>query len=104
MINRIHTEVSSRLIMAVGVVVVIWILAYVINLLLDPLRDIPGPLGARFSRIWYLRAISKGDFEKTNIDLHRVYGMGLSSLWRLSRRLYLVLVYRTNCPDSSPAI
>ncbi|KAJ5265325.1 hypothetical protein N7524_006343 [Penicillium chrysogenum] len=60
--------------MAVGVVVVIWILAYVINLLLDPLRDIPGPLGARFSRIWYLRAISKGDFEKTNIDLHRVYG------------------------------
>ncbi|KAJ5268638.1 hypothetical protein N7505_004396 [Penicillium chrysogenum] len=60
--------------MAVGVVVVIWILAYVINLLLDPLRDIPGPLGARFSRIWYLRAISKGDFEKTNINLHRVYG------------------------------
>lgn len=101
---RIYTDVSSRLIIAAGVVVVIWILAYIINSLLDPLRDIPGPLGARLSRIWYLRAISKGDFEKTNIDLHRLYGMDLSSPWRRSRRLYHVLVYRTNRSDSSPAI
>jgi len=40
----------------------------------DPLRSIPGPLLARFTRVWYTIALSKGDFEKQNIQLHRKYG------------------------------
>ena len=40
----------------------------------DPLRDLPGPFLARYTRLWYLRAILKGDWEKTNIALHRKHG------------------------------
>jgi hypothetical protein len=42
--------------------------------LLDPLRSIPGPFLARFSRLWYFLEIYKGSFEETNIELHRRYG------------------------------
>lgn len=41
---------------------------------LDPLRSIPGPFLARFSRLWYTLEIYKGSFEETNIELHRRYG------------------------------
>jgi hypothetical protein len=40
----------------------------------DPLRSVPGPLLARFTRFWYLKALNRGDFEKQNIDLHRKHG------------------------------
>jgi hypothetical protein len=40
----------------------------------DENYDIPGPFLARFTRLWFLRAILKGDFEKTNIELHRKHG------------------------------
>ncbi|OBT80300.1 hypothetical protein VF21_00724 [Pseudogymnoascus sp. 05NY08] len=42
--------------------------------LIDPLRCVPGPLLARFTRLWYLYKIYKGDFEKTNVSLHKKYG------------------------------
>ncbi|KFY35733.1 hypothetical protein V494_05668 [Pseudogymnoascus sp. VKM F-4513 (FW-928)] len=42
--------------------------------LIDPLRTIPGPILARFTRLWYLYKIYKGDFEKTNVNLHKKYG------------------------------
>jgi hypothetical protein len=42
--------------------------------LLDPLRSVPGPFLARFSRLWYFLEIYKGSFEETNIGLHRRYG------------------------------
>lgn len=54
--------------------VVTWSLALIMKALLHPLRDIPGPFWARFTRLWYLRAVRKGDFEMKNIDLHRSYG------------------------------
>ena len=46
----------------------------VIQFILDPLRDIPGPFLARFTRLWYFFAIYKGDFELANIGLHKKYG------------------------------
>lgn len=42
--------------------------------LLDPLRSLPGPFLARFSRFWYFFETYKGVFEETNIELHRKYG------------------------------
>lgn len=45
-----------------------------LRIILDPLRDIPGPLLARFSRLWYLFAIYKGNFEFINIELYKKYG------------------------------
>ncbi|KAJ5986621.1 hypothetical protein N7451_010986 [Penicillium sp. IBT 35674x] len=41
---------------------------------LHPLRDVPGPFWARFSRLWYLHAVSRGDFHKINVGLHQKYG------------------------------
>ncbi|KAL3485860.1 cytochrome P450 [Aspergillus germanicus] len=42
--------------------------------LVHPLRNVPGPKWARFTRLWYLRAVNKGNFEMANIDLHRAHG------------------------------
>ncbi len=47
----------------------------IVTFILDPLRDIPGPFLARFTRLWYLIEIYKGDFEHTNITLHKKYGL-----------------------------
>lgn len=41
----------------------------------SPLRDVPGPFIASFTRLWKLRQIYRGDMEKTNIALHRKYGI-----------------------------
>ena len=41
---------------------------------LTPLRDVPGPWLAKFTRLWLFHAINSQDFEKTDILLHRKYG------------------------------
>jgi hypothetical protein len=45
------------------------------NFLGDPLKRIPGPFFARFSRLWLLAQYHKGNYHFTNIELHRKYGM-----------------------------
>ncbi|RDW71427.1 hypothetical protein BP6252_07990 [Coleophoma cylindrospora] len=47
---------------------------YILPVLLDPLREIPGPFLARFSRLWYFLEIYKGSYEITDIDLHKRHG------------------------------
>ncbi len=39
-----------------------------------PLRSVPGPFLASFTRLWKLQKTLRGDFERTNIDLHNRYG------------------------------
>lgn len=41
----------------------------------DPLRSVPGPFLARFTRLWWFGALAREDFEKTNISLHKKHGM-----------------------------
>lgn len=38
------------------------------------LRDIPGPTAAKYTRLWKLHSVWKGDHHNTAIDLHRKYG------------------------------
>ncbi|KAJ4512475.1 hypothetical protein HRR83_006991 [Exophiala dermatitidis] len=52
-----------------------WIIWQAITYLRDPLRDVPGPFWARFTRLWYLKEIAGGRFEKTNVQLHNKYGI-----------------------------
>jgi len=52
----------------------IFVVYLLLRVLLDPLRDIPGPFLARFTRIWYFIEVYKGSFERTNIELHKKYG------------------------------
>ncbi|CAK1366607.1 Pisatin demethylase [Cercospora beticola] len=40
----------------------------------DPLRRVPGPLAARFTKLWLVRQYVKGDFHRTNRQLHAEYG------------------------------
>ncbi|KXS97489.1 hypothetical protein AC578_9065 [Pseudocercospora eumusae] len=50
-------------------------LTYIIYILLfSSDRKIPGPLAARFTSLWYTRALLHGDFEKVNLQLHKKYG------------------------------
>lgn len=49
-----------------------------VRAIFSPLRQLPGPFAARFSRLWYLKYVSQGNFHKVNIKLHQQYGMALS--------------------------
>ena len=40
----------------------------------NPLREVPGPLLARFTRFWLLKAIASREVHKISIELHRKYG------------------------------
>ena len=57
-----------------GVVTGLFVTYHVLQYVLDPLRDVPGPLLARFTRLWYLRELYRGHYEKTNLEIHRKYG------------------------------
>lgn len=70
-------EVQARV--GIGGIVVVLVALYLVkwafDLIRDPLKDIPGPVLARFTRLWLLRQYVKGDFQKTNLDLHQKYGV-----------------------------
>ncbi|POS71569.1 hypothetical protein DHEL01_v210040 [Diaporthe helianthi] len=50
------------------------ILYCLIRAFVSPLRSIPGPFLARFSRLWYLQKVWTGELSLLNVDLHRRYG------------------------------
>ncbi|KAG9237237.1 cytochrome P450 [Amylocarpus encephaloides] len=51
-----------------------------------PLRSVPGPFLAKFTRAWYLWALWMGDFELRDIEYHRKYG----AIWRVAPGEYSV--------------
>lgn len=51
-----------------------FICSFIYNAFLHPLCLVPGLFIARFSRIWYIYHIVKGNFHDTNLDIHRRYG------------------------------
>ena len=55
-------------------VVVLFLVKWAFDLFLDPLRDVPGPFLARFTKLWLLRQYVKGDFQETNVELHEKFG------------------------------
>ena len=68
--NFVDLPLGSAALVAGG----LFILYFIISFIRDPLRDIPGPLLARFTRLWYFIEIYKGSFEVTNVELHKKYG------------------------------
>lgn len=50
------------------------VVKYALNMIFDPLRSIPGPWSTRFTRLWELHALRKGDFPSAHLELHRRYG------------------------------
>lgn len=58
---------------AIGIVIARLLLS-VYRSFTSPLKNIPGPWPARFSKLWYFESVRKGNFEEKNIMLHRKYG------------------------------
>lgn len=62
-----------------GPVVILALVAFLIHhvyrLAHDPLRRVPGPWLARFTRLWELHQIRRRHFEQINVELHQTYGL-----------------------------
>ncbi len=74
----------------------IFVIFIVLRVVFSPLRHIPGPFWARFTRAWYFHKVRKADFQWTNIKLHEQYGI-LSSKIGFCRFAVLILP-RAYCP------
>lgn len=46
----------------------------ILTSVLSPLRKVPGPIAARFTKLWFFTRVAKGNFHHENTDLHRRYG------------------------------
>lgn len=57
---------------AVGIVLLLLRIVYL--LFFSPLKDIPGPSLARFTRLWELRQMIRGDSHETITKLHEQHG------------------------------
>ena len=51
-----------------------WFIQTLYNAYATPLRGVPGPWLAKFTRIWLFRAINSRKFERINLHLHQKYG------------------------------
>jgi hypothetical protein len=58
----------------ISLLLLLRLLHIVYSAITSPLRSIPGPFLARFTKLWYLWRVYNGHFEQDNIDLHRKYG------------------------------
>jgi hypothetical protein len=60
---------------AIGVGAVSLYLLYTFYLVAsDPLRKVPGPFWARYTRLWEIYHVRQGNFHYLNVDLHKKYG------------------------------
>lgn len=55
-------------------IVLLRIIYYLAKPLISPLQGIPGPFAGRFTKLWYVWRVARGEFQYDNIALHRKYG------------------------------
>jgi hypothetical protein len=67
-------ETNSLKLYSAYVILVVLLLRLLTNRYKRGLRDIPGPTLAKYSRLWKLHSVWKGDHHLTDIDLHRKHG------------------------------
>ncbi|KAK5175602.1 uncharacterized protein LTR77_000741 [Saxophila tyrrhenica] len=65
---------SMRIFQAFAYLLILWILASIVSHIISPLRTIPGPFAARFTKLWFFYRVWQGKFHEDNIALHRKYG------------------------------
>ena len=75
---------NFSVIAAIGVIAVSLILYEIYRVVSDPLRKIPGPFWARYTRLWEVYHVRKGNFHFLNVELHEKYGK----------------LHRCSCPSS----
>lgn len=57
-----------------AVALIVFPILTILQVILSPLRGLPGPIAARFTRLWYFTKVWQGDFHKDNVKLHEKYG------------------------------
>lgn len=55
-------------------VLIAFLLRIALRAFATPLRNVPGPFLAKFSRFWKVCEYYRGSFEKRNIELHQRHG------------------------------
>lgn len=45
----------------------------------SPLRNVPGPFLAKYTDLWHLWRVWRGQFEQDDVALHKKYGASMSS-------------------------
>lgn len=65
---------ASITILSLAAIVAAWSLLRLYSYFTSPIRNLPGPLLARFNRLWLVVQIWRGQFHHQNIALHRRYG------------------------------
>ena len=65
---------ASVTLVAIIAIVALAPIYVVVHAITDPLRRLPGPFLARFSRLWYFREVYGGAFEKHSLQLHEKFG------------------------------
>ncbi|KAI1060322.1 hypothetical protein LB506_011241 [Fusarium annulatum] len=58
----------------IAILITAWLLYHVVTAVCDPLRSLPGPFMARFTRLWLFRQYCGGNYVWTNIELHKKHG------------------------------
>lgn len=53
---------------------ILYLLLQVLRAAVSPLRRLPGPFAARFTRLWIFREIYYGRMHNTDVELHKIHG------------------------------
>lgn len=70
-----ETSYTHYYIYGIVAVVAFAVFKYIYQTLTSPLRNVPGPFLARFTRLWEIQAIRKHENAALNIALHEKYGL-----------------------------
>ncbi|KEF54568.1 uncharacterized protein A1O9_09010 [Exophiala aquamarina CBS 119918] len=76
-LNTTRLDASNTLPALASLAILIPLVALALRIwkaLSTPLRDVPGPLATRFTRLWYLKNVWRGDFEKVNAPWYYASG------------------------------
>ena len=73
MISLSENPLQTLAVFGIGFAV-FFILRSAVVALISPLRTVPGPFAARFTRLWELRKTTQHQFEHVNLALHKRYG------------------------------
>ena len=73
--NLVEAEFSWSVLLLILLSFIFVTLRALAQAYLTPLRDVPGPWLAKFTRLWLLKAYHSRSFHQTNIRLHQKYGL-----------------------------
>lgn len=73
----LHQQGVGMLGMGVAFIVIIELMRSVFQAWFSPLKQVPGPFLARYSRLWELFSVTRGKSHRNIIKLHEKYGVSL---------------------------